>query len=177
VNASPLLLFQRGRGTDHAGRLIGLIHQFDFRELEWTHDYIQWLFPLVTRSQFNDVAPLLTEEDRAEFNRNPVIHRNFRISLQLMWEFYGFRQNDRGDLQRIERWEERRDNWLTRDNHNLLRITRILRSSMLCGFMPEAQAFFDALMKAAADHPGIIGRSEQFWKSAVGTVPTPPNLS
>jgi hypothetical protein len=176
MNASTLVLFQRGRGTDHAGRRIFAIHQFDFRELEWIHDYIQWLFPLVTRSHFNELAPLLTEEDRAEFHRDPVIRRNFRISLELMWEFYGFHISENGSLGRTERWEERRDNWLTRDNHNLLRITRILRSSMLCGLLPEAKIFLDAVMKAAAERSGIIGRSEEFWKTAVATVPAPPEM-
>jgi len=31
---STLLLFYRGSGTDHAGRLIAEIHGFDFRDLE-----------------------------------------------------------------------------------------------------------------------------------------------
>lgn len=176
MSISPLILFHRGRGTDHAGRRISAIHQFDFRELEWTHDYIQWLFPLVTCSNFNEQAPLLTEEDRLEFHRDPVIRRNFRTSLELMWEFYGFRIAGNGCLERSERWEERRDNWLTRNNHNLLRITRIMRSSMLCEFIPEARAFLDAVMKAAAERPGMIGRSEEFWKTAVATVPAPPEM-
>lgn len=174
---SSLVLFYRGRGTDHAGRLITAIHNFDFRELEWTHDYIQWLFPLVTRSGFNDHAPLLTEDDRAAFHQEPVIRDHFRSSLAMMLEFYGFRDSGEGALQRTECWEERRDNWLTRENHNLLRITRILRSSMLCGFIPEARSFLDAVMKAASERPGVCGRSPEFWKTAVATVPGPPDLS
>lgn len=177
MNASPLVLFHRGRGTDHVGRRISAIHQFDFRDLEWTHDYIQWLFPLVTRSHFNDHAPLLTEADRAAFHHDEVIRKNFHSSLALMWEFYGYRLRDRGALQRTERWEERRDNWLTRDNHNLLRITRILRSSMLCGFTPEARVFLDAVLTAASERPGVVGRSEDFWNTAVATVPAPPEVS
>lgn len=176
MNTSALVLFYRGRGTDHAGRLITAIHNFDFRELEWTHDYIQWLFPLVTRSGFNDHAPLLTEEDRAAFHREAVIRDHFRLSLAMMLEFYGFRDIGEGALQRTERWEERLDNWLTRENHNLLRITRILRSSMLCGFIPEARSFLDAVMKAASERPGVCGRSPEFWKSAVAAVPGPPDL-
>lgn len=171
---SPLVLFYRGRGTDHAGRLITAIHNFDFRELEWTHDYIQWLFPLVTRSGFNDHAPLLIEEDRGPFHREPVIRDHFRSSLAMMLEFYGFRDIGEGTLQRTERWEERRDNWLTRENHNHLRITRILRSSMLCGFIPEARSFLDAIMKAASERPEVCGRSPEFWKTAVATVPGHP---
>jgi hypothetical protein len=176
MSASILVLFHRGRGTDHAGRRISAIHQFDFQELEWTHDYIQWLFPLVTRSHFNKMAPLLNEADRAEFHRDPVIRRNFLISLELMWEFYGFQPAENDGLKRTERWEECRDNWLTRDNHNLLRITRILRSSMLCGFVPEARSFLDAVMKAASERSGVCGRSPEFWKTAVATFPAPPQL-
>jgi hypothetical protein len=172
---SDLVLFYRGRGTDHAGRLITAIHDFDFRELEWTHDYIQWLFPLVTRSGFNHQAPLLTEEDRAAFHQEPVIRNHFRSSLTMMLEFYGFRDIGEGGLKRTERWEERRDNWLTRDNHNLRRITRILRSSMLCGFIPEASSFLDAVMMAASEKPGVCGRSPEFWKTAVDTVPKKPH--
>jgi hypothetical protein len=174
MSLSPLILFHRGHGTDHVGRLISSIHQFDFRELEWTHNYIQWLFPLATRSNFNAQAPLLTEEDRVGFYRDPVIRRNFRTSLELVWEFYGFRICETGDLGRTGRWEERRDNWLTPGNHNLLRITRVLRSSMLCGFIEEARIFLDAVLIAAADRPGTVGRSEEFWKTAVATIPAPP---
>lgn len=176
MNASPLVLFYRGRGTDHVGRRISVIHQFDFRDLEWTHDYIQWLFPLVTRSHFNDQAPLLTEADRAALHEEEVIRKNFHTSLALIWEFYGFRLQDGGALHRTERWEERRDNWLTRDNHNLLRITRILRSSVLCGFIPEARVFLDAVVTAASERPGTAGRSVDFWKTAVATVPTLPGV-
>ena len=90
MTTSPLVLFYRGRCTDHTGRLITVIHSFDFRELEWTHDYVQWLFPLVTRSGFNEHAPLLSEEDRSAFHQEPVIRDHFRSSLAMMLEFAAF---------------------------------------------------------------------------------------
>jgi hypothetical protein len=169
-----IVFFYLDREPDHAARRISSIHNFSFRELERVHDYIQWLFPLVTRSNFNELAPLLTEEDRAAFHLDEVIRTNFRKSLDLMWEFFGFKPTDNAGLERTARWEERRDNWLTRDNHNLLRINRILRSSMLCGFTPEAKDFLDAALKAAAERPCIIGRSEEFWRTAVAAVPASP---
>lgn len=108
IITSPFVLFYRGLGSDHAGRLITAILNFDFRELEWTHDSIQWLFPLVTWSGFNDHSPLLTEKDLAVFHRERVIRDPFRSSLAMMLEFCGFRAIGEGTLQRTERWEGRR---------------------------------------------------------------------
>jgi hypothetical protein len=42
------------------------IHEFDFYELEFHHDYIQWLFSLPEPSGANEWAPLLSERDIAE---------------------------------------------------------------------------------------------------------------
>lgn len=43
---------------------------------------------------------------------------------------------------------------------------------MLCGIIEEARIFLDAVSMAAADRPGTVGRSEEFWKTAVTTIPT-----
>lgn len=174
MRASPLVLFYRGCGTDQSGRLLSAIHGFAFRELEHVHDYIQWLFPLVMPSVPNPHAPLLTEQDRAAFHSEFDIRNHYRTSLELMWEFYGFRAGEGGMLERTGRWEERRDNWLTPDNHNHKRITRILRSSMLCGFMPEARSFFAAVMEAVAEQSSMAADAPQFWEEAVETVPAEP---
>lgn len=174
MSTSALVSFYRNSGPDHAGRMIAEIHGFDFHKLERTHDYIQWLFPLVTRSGFNRAAPILTEDDRALFHHDAVVRDHFRKSLSLMMEFYGFRDTGCSELERTERWLERRDNWQTRDNHNLLRITRILRSSMLCGFVPEARAFHNAVMQAAEERPGSCDKSYAFWNASVNSVPNPP---
>lgn len=58
--------------------------------------------------------------------------------------------------------------------HNLLRITSVLCASMLCGIIEEARIFLDAISMAAADRPDTVGRSEEFWKTAVTTIPTSP---
>ena len=64
---SRVLEFYRGHGRDHRGRLLADILGFDFYELEFHHDYIQWLFPLPEPSGANASAPLLTDEDIAAF--------------------------------------------------------------------------------------------------------------
>ena len=47
---TPLLRFYAGTGPDDRGRFLREIHQWPDDELEHTHDYIQWLFPLAERN-------------------------------------------------------------------------------------------------------------------------------
>ena len=47
-------------GRDHRGRLLSHILGFSLDELEFHHDYIQWLFPLPEPSGANPSAPLLS---------------------------------------------------------------------------------------------------------------------
>jgi hypothetical protein len=60
---SPIIAFYRGAGPDHRGRFLHEIREFGVDELESTHDFIQWLFPLPERSGANPHAPLLSASD------------------------------------------------------------------------------------------------------------------
>lgn len=65
---------------------------------EWlaaTHDYIQWLFPLPERSQFNPHAPILTNEVCAGFvdSSHPddaILQKNFGAAITRMLALYGY---------------------------------------------------------------------------------------
>jgi hypothetical protein len=55
-------------------------------------------------------------------------------------------------------------------NHNHLRLTRILRSTLLLGLEPESKALFGALNALYREHPDSIpARTHAFWSSAVGS--------
>lgn len=56
------MAFYLGKEADSQGRTIEEIWEWDHEDLEDTHDYIQWLFPLQERSAFNPDAPVLTPE-------------------------------------------------------------------------------------------------------------------
>ena len=86
---SRLVAFYQGNGRDHRGRLLRDIHAFDFDELEFHHDYIQWLFPLPEPSGANPAAPLLTKEDIAAFERDESLRSALLTSFRLMLAFYG----------------------------------------------------------------------------------------
>ena len=59
-------------------------------------------------------------------------------------------------------------NWLTQNNHNFLRITRILKSLRILGKNQEAQAFLVALKAVYAEEKDKIGRTTlHYWTRAV----------
>ena len=58
-----LLDFYEGRGTDHRSRTLTEVQGFSAERLEYEHDFIQWLFPLVTASPVNPEAPTVSERD------------------------------------------------------------------------------------------------------------------
>src|SRR5262249_8053295 len=84
-----LISFYRGDGQDCAGRTIDEILSWDHAKLESVHDYIQWLFPSATPSQFNSQAPLLDEATVEAMRADAEVQANLRKSLALMLDFYG----------------------------------------------------------------------------------------
>jgi hypothetical protein len=50
---ASILTFYQGQSPDSSGRMIETIWSWDYQKLEYTHDYIQWLFPLKEKSRFN----------------------------------------------------------------------------------------------------------------------------
>lgn len=61
---SQLTDFLEGKAPDHKGRLLSDLWQLDHFNLEYLHDYIQWLFPMDSVSRSNKHAPVLTLTDR-----------------------------------------------------------------------------------------------------------------
>ena len=82
-------MFYRGDGRDHRGRLLSDIHELDFYELEFNHDYIQWLFPLPEPSGANASAPLLSNDDIGRFRSDESLRRRLLQSFELMLSFFG----------------------------------------------------------------------------------------
>ncbi|KAI4280065.1 MAG: hypothetical protein L6R38_004731, partial [Xanthoria sp. 2 TBL-2021] len=58
-------------------------------------------------------------------------------------------------------------NWITRFDHNHLRITRIIRSCRVLGLEAEAEAFYEALTDIAGERRGVFSRKTLiFWRRA-----------
>lgn len=168
---SPLVSFYRGTGRDDEGRRLAEILQWPDERLEYTHDYIQWMFPLKERSQFNAAAPVLDEGAIAAFLEDAGLRAELFESLKRMLVFYGFEWNE-GAVRRTGRYVERAREWVTPGNHNHLRITRILKCLTLLGLADEARAFFDCLAAVHEEErgkprPGISEVTFRFWAEAL----------
>ena len=169
---SALVRFYAGAALDACGRALAEIWTWDDARLEHVHDYIQWLFPLVEPSRFNDDAPLLARADIDAFAARASLRDNLRRSLQRMLAFYGFALAPGPHVARAPGFAARAENWLTPFNHNFLRLTRILQSLCLLGLEAEARALLAALEEVYRDGgAAAIGeRSLAFWRGALRPV-------
>jgi Opioid growth factor receptor (OGFr) conserved region len=171
----PLYLLARDRNPDDPGRFLKEIQDWSNDNLERTHNYIQWLFPLAELSGFNSGAPVLDENTIQHFRGSPELRANLRTSFVRMLVFYGFDMAD--DPLRVvpsKSFCERARNWMNRSNHNHLRITRILKSVTTLGLEEEAIAFFQCLealyrLKLDEQEPQISEGTFLYWRSAVNS--------
>jgi hypothetical protein len=167
---SALIEFLRGKGRDGAGRRLADVWAMNDAEMERSHDFIQWLFPLDEPSAAMPDAPVLTAEDFTVIGRDSAIRAAIRRSLDRMLGFYGFQwDSERQRLLLSPHFPQQAANWLSAGNHNFLRITRILKCLVLMGEREAARAFLQALEGIyKRGYSRVIGpRSLEFWQQAV----------
>ncbi|WP_167836920.1 opioid growth factor receptor-related protein [Leptospira ryugenii] len=168
---SKIIEFYSLRIPDNRNRLLIDIWKQNNHWLEVTHDYIQWLFPLKEKSQFNENAPILKNEDIAEFSNNEFLKENLKKSFLVLLRFYGLRLREENRLfltEYDESFQIRKNVWLTPGNHNHLRITRILKSLSLLALNDYAKSFFLCLEDIyKADKQKISKITFSFWKEAI----------
>lgn len=135
--------------------------------LENSHDYIQWLFPLVERSAYHPEAPTLSTLDVARFHANKEVRDALAISFGCMIGFYGFRLNPAYNvLVARPDFPERKKIWCTPDNHNFLRITRIIKSTRALGKPHLGLALFQVLYMLHGYEDAITDEVLEYWKEA-----------
>lgn len=123
---------------------------FDDATLEYTHDFIQWLFPLRERSGANPTAPRLDDATVEAFRSRPELRANLRRSYDRMLAFY------KADLR-----------WLTPGDHNHLRLTRMMISLRTLGLEEEARELFDYVTGLAAQRGGVAADTLRYWRDAL----------
>ncbi len=169
MTSNTLLAFYAGQVLDHRGRLLSEIQSWDFDKLEDVHDFIQWLFPLPEASPVNPAAPTLDRATIEEFRRRPDLQAALLASFKTMLAFYGFELENETppQIRRSANFAARSANWLSPNNHNHLRITRILRALRLLGLEAHSQAFFGALTAVYKENPSrITATTYDFWQRA-----------
>ena len=142
--------FLEGRIPDHRGRLLSMLWKQTDDDAKNNHDYIQWMFPLDEPSQAVNGAPVLNDFDIDEIRQNQMAINNLEESVR--W-FLGFL--------------ERNDHWVTKYDHNHLRITRAIKSLRLLTSDLVAERFRDKVIELAGDNLSLVDqKARDFWASA-----------
>lgn len=152
---SELIDFYRDGFPNSSGDTLQSIIEWDDDSWESCHHFIQWVFPLDEPSQYNPNAPLLTEEDIEEFKNSEVIKSNIGKVLNRAKWFLGF-------------YDDVRPHWFEVGDHNMLRITRILRFLNLIGNSFEMMKIYSWLTRLDSAYPYIVSdETIDYWMKAV----------
>ena len=139
--------FLAGDIPDYKGRYFDGILERSNDWLEKCHDYIQLIFPTDKHSSYNLFAPVITAYEAEELSNDPIVQENMRKAVKRMMDFYA------------------ETGWITRNNHNYLRISRILRSLRLFHLDAEADEFYDFITKIADEHTDVITtKTRGYWE-------------
>jgi opioid growth factor receptor-like protein len=174
MQPDPIVVFYSG-GVDRNGRTLREILGWNDSTLEAVHDYIQWVFPTRQPSGVNPSAPLVTAETVRAFAADATLRGALLDAFSRMLRFYGLRRLVREDGSvRVEiddgRFADRAENWLRPDNHNHLRLTRIVQSLGTLGLAEDAKALQRCLVHdigegATADR--VSAATVRFWRTAL----------
>lgn len=119
------------RARDAEGRTLDEILKFDDRSLEYHHDFIQVLFPLPERSPVNPAAPLITKSVQQAFEQDDKLREQLFKAFKRLANFYAFDVSGPKESPTLTPKKHFKrlasETWLTRMDHNHLRITRIIR--------------------------------------------------
>lgn len=161
---SHLTEFYRGNRADGEGRTLAQLWAMSHDQWEDRHDFIQWLFPLQEPSRFNARAPILTDDDVAEFRAEAQLRDNLRRSFTLFLDFLGLRLEG-SQVVRTSEFDAR--GVFDFPNHNWLRVTRVLSCTRLLGLEMECRALFGFLDRLHTDDGGgVTDDSYRYWRQA-----------
>ena len=147
---SDVLNFLEQTSGDHRNRMITEIWAWSDDAWEEEHDFIQWLFPLSEKSMSVPNAPVIREPEvswirDSQAAQDSLIRSTERYKEFLIQEKY----------------------WKLANNHNHLRITRVIKSlRMLCGD-DEANGFKYWVAGQLGDKIDRIDiKTKQYWRLA-----------
>lgn len=160
--------FYNGKISTPEGLFIDDVLAFTQDQFENNHHFIQWLFPIPTASFYNLQSPRLTKKAAKELGRQKEFREKMKESFQFMCKCYELTISyNNGDIC-IKPTSEFTGYWLTPNNHNHLRITRILECLSNIGLIDYAKAFLSCLLYLCNEYPACVTkRTITFWKNAV----------
>ena len=174
MQPDPIVVFYSG-GVDGNGRTLREILAWSDTTLEDVHDYIQWVFPTRQPSAVNPSAPLVTADTIRAFAADADLRRALLDALTRMLTFYGLRREARDDgTVQVEideaKFADRAGRWLRPNNHNHLRLTRIMQSLAALGLAQDAKALQRCLIHDIGEGPTadrVSADTLRFWRTAI----------
>ena len=145
-----IFAFIEGKGTDHLSRTIHEIWRFNDHEIENTHDYIQWLFPLDEKSKAVPQSPVLTQDEISSLRVSAASQANLKKSTMWFKEYLG----------RTKVWHRARD-------HNHLRVSRVIKCLNLLVSQEDSLGFFRTVMKMSKPCESKMIGVRQYWTSLI----------
>ena len=153
--------FLEGKGTDYKGRTFHDILSCDDRVFEGCHDQIQQIFPLHEESRHAETYPVLTPATVKLAKGNKLILLNMTSAFVRFERFLAIGgpqgENEDPDIQR---------KWCKYRNHNLLRITRAIRSLRFFELDVLSEILYKDAMKVA-DRLGLDDFPKNKWRQAL----------
>lgn len=165
TDSHQIFAFLVGAKPDAYGRMFEDTLGWTDEQLEQCHSQIQWVFPLHEESNHAETYPVLTPETVALIKGNLPIYTNMLKAKTRMEKFLGI-----GEY--LTPW--RLGQWFEARNHNLLRITRIIRSLRLLGMQTQAQDFYEKVTMLGTSYGVMPGEEKymtttlRFWAQAMG---------
>jgi len=153
-----ILGFMNGTSADFKSRTYADILASSDEELEECHDQVQHIFPLHEHSNMAvKTYPLLSKEVVEEGKQDKAVIANLLKAKDRFEIFYGIGKHNN---------PTRHSKWCRHMNHNLLRITRIIRSLRLFGLEDEAKEFYENVLAAESNYQ-VSPVTKGYWWRAV----------
>ena len=147
---NTVLGFLNGTVADIHGRTFDDVMAFSDEQIERTHNFIQWLFPLTEPSLSVPGSPCLSDAGITTIKDSGAAVANLNIAADWFLDFLA-----------------RNQHWIKPYDHNHLRITRAINSLRLLSGNEAADQFKAAVIRLASDGIELVnGRTRQFWEGA-----------
>lgn len=164
---TDLINFYRGDAANVDGVMFDDVLTYNDAQMENSHTVIQWLFPLPSVSDYSPTAPLMDDDTTRIFQVSPKIQENLLRAFDFMLAFYGLKRDGREVIQSDD-FRVKSVNWLTPNNHNHLRLTRIMRCLSLCGLREYAVSLYYCLLDISlSTNDRITDPTMVHWRAAL----------
>ena len=170
ISCFDFLVLER---ENNQGIAIKDMWKYDFETMNNKHGYIQWLFPTDELSSRNPKAPTISEDFYKCLQFDPEYKITLRSNImQSFVNFLSFLGLEHKGMAIIKgpMYIERSQDWLKPNNHNFLRISRILQCLILMDLKPQAELFYKSLKniyEESAENQSIISDSFDYWSNIV----------